>query len=202
VGGKNAIENLLEIALNVCGTLKAHSVPHAIGGAIALGYHAEPRSTIDLDMNIFVADTEVGSVIEVLEQCSCKIDHDECLKTALERGDLRVWRGGYRIDVFLSFHPFHDQVRSRVRQVILRDIEVPILSAEDLVVFKTLFDRPKDWLDITNILVSQALDFDTSYVKLWLRELLTEEDSRFHRIDKLLIQHCVTHDVPKERSQD
>ena len=29
-------------------------IPHAVGGAIALGYYAEPRATIDVDINVFV----------------------------------------------------------------------------------------------------------------------------------------------------
>lgn len=33
-----------------------------------------------------------------------------------------------------------------------------ILSAEDLAVFKSLFDRPKDWLDIAAMADSGSLD--------------------------------------------
>ena len=29
-------------------------VPHAFGGALALAYYAEPRATIDIDLNVFV----------------------------------------------------------------------------------------------------------------------------------------------------
>ena len=28
--------------------------PHAFGGALALAYYAEPRATIDIDLNVFV----------------------------------------------------------------------------------------------------------------------------------------------------
>ena len=34
------------------------AIPHAVGGAIALGYYAEPRATIDVDINVFVPVTE------------------------------------------------------------------------------------------------------------------------------------------------
>ncbi len=30
------------------------SIPHAFGGALALAYYAEPRATIDIDLNVFV----------------------------------------------------------------------------------------------------------------------------------------------------
>ena len=29
-------------------------LPHAFGGALALAYYAEPRSTIDIDVNVFI----------------------------------------------------------------------------------------------------------------------------------------------------
>src|SRR5947209_7381077 len=30
------------------------TIPHAFGGALALAYYAEPRATIDIDLNVFV----------------------------------------------------------------------------------------------------------------------------------------------------
>ena len=29
-------------------------IPHAFGGALALAYYAEPRATVDIDLNLFV----------------------------------------------------------------------------------------------------------------------------------------------------
>ena len=34
--------------------LEKAKVPHAIGGALALAYYAEPRATIDVNINVFV----------------------------------------------------------------------------------------------------------------------------------------------------
>ncbi|MBI1843131.1 MAG: hypothetical protein HYR89_00725, partial [Actinobacteria bacterium] len=35
-------------------TCALDGVPHAFGGALALAYYAEPRATIDIDLNVFV----------------------------------------------------------------------------------------------------------------------------------------------------
>ena len=64
----------------------------------------------------------------------------------------------YRVDGFVSFHPFHDEVRWRAQTATLLGQTIPILSAEDLVLFQVLFDRPKDWLDITNMAAARPLD--------------------------------------------
>ena len=34
--------------------LETAGVPHAFGGAIAVNYHRDPRSTTDIDINIFL----------------------------------------------------------------------------------------------------------------------------------------------------
>ncbi|HEY7952208.1 MAG TPA: hypothetical protein VID70_04420 [Solirubrobacteraceae bacterium] len=35
-------------------------VAHAFGGALALAYYAEPRGTIDIDLNVFTARASLG----------------------------------------------------------------------------------------------------------------------------------------------
>jgi hypothetical protein len=63
---------------------------------------------------------------------------------------------------------------------------IPILDAEDLVIFKVLFDRPKDWSDIAEVLYARGPEFDASYTLEWLRRILARRDARLERIEKLL----------------
>ena len=37
-------------------------LPHAFGGALALAYYAEPRATIDIDLNVFVPTDRFAEV--------------------------------------------------------------------------------------------------------------------------------------------
>ena len=60
-------------------------------------------------------------------------------------------------------------------------VQLEILSAEDLVVFKVLFDRPKDWTDLDEVLYAQGPAFDAAYALDWLRRILEAEDSRLLR---------------------
>ena len=46
-----------ELAVEVSACLQDAGIQHAIGGAIAFGFHAEPRGTLDVDMTVFVAAT-------------------------------------------------------------------------------------------------------------------------------------------------
>lgn len=71
---------------------------------------------------------------------------------------VRVWWGRTPIDLFFRASAFHDDVATRARWMPFADTELPFLSAEDLAVFKSLFDRPKDWLDIAAMADSGSLD--------------------------------------------
>ena len=60
-----------------------------------------------------------------------------------------------------------------------------ILSAEDLVVLKVLFNRPKDWDDIRQVVLAQRDHLDTDYVMRWLDEMLGPGDRARNRFVEL-----------------
>jgi hypothetical protein len=65
-------------------------------------------------------------------------------------------------------------------------VTIPVLSAEDLSVFKVLFDRAKDRSDVAEMVYALGPDFDAVYALAWLRRMLGEEDERLRRFEKLL----------------
>ena len=59
--------SLIDLALRVHEHLDVAGIPHAFGGALALGYVAEPRGTVDIDLNVFVtAEPSAGQVMRML----------------------------------------------------------------------------------------------------------------------------------------
>ena len=46
--------------------LSGANIPHAFGGAIALGFAAVPRSTLDIDMEVFVPVEDADTVLDCL----------------------------------------------------------------------------------------------------------------------------------------
>ena len=63
---------------------------------------------------------------------------------------------------------------------------IHVLSAEDLLVFKALFDRDKDWRDIEELVYAMADDLDGTYVRRWLQRIVGEQDPRYRRLCELL----------------
>jgi hypothetical protein len=168
-------EKVLAIHLELYGA----KVAHAFGGALALAYYAEPRATIDIDLNVFVPPTAYATVERALTPLGvAALD-----SVVAERdGQCRSWWGRTPIDLFFAYDELHEAMRRSARMVPFGEDRIPVLSPEHLVVCKGVFDRPKDWLDIEQILVSTR-DLDTEEIGGALDRLLGPEDHRAQRFD-------------------
>jgi hypothetical protein len=171
--------SLSEKLLAVHGELEMHKIAHAFGGAIALGYCiAEPRGTIDLDVNVFVPVTESDRVFAALPSL-VEIGPDD-RDEATTRGQARVWWDDTAIDLFFSYHPFHDNAAARVRHVPFGDAEIPVLDCTDLLVLKAMFSRSKDWVDIAAMTETGSVDLVAA--GRWLGELLGTDSVQYRRV--------------------
>ena len=156
---------------------------HAIGGALALAFYAEPRVTIDVDINVFVATDRWPEVRDALAPLGVDVRVDAA---ALERdGQVRVWWGRNPVDLFFSYDPFHEAMRLAARRVPFGSTTIEILSPEHLTVCKAMFDRPKDWLDIEQILIATE-PLDVAEIQSWLERLVGSADPRREKLDDLL----------------
>ena len=174
-----------ELAVEVSGFLRAAGIDHAVGGALALGFYAEPRGTLDVDLNIFVDSDEPGEALDALSAGGIAIDHDQAVATIASRGDLFVRHRGCRLDLFFNSIPFHASVSRRTREVHLLGARVPILAPEDLIVLKLLFHRHKDVVDIEHIVAAGKAALDWPYVRHWMIECVGEDDGRMATLNTL-----------------
>jgi hypothetical protein len=170
---------LTEKVTSIHAALDAAKIAHAIGGAIALAYYAEPRATIDVDLNVFVPTKRWPDVRDALLAIGVDVAIDV---DALERdGQVRLWWDRNPVDLFFSYDPFHDQMRRATRRVPFAGETIPILAPEHLAVCKAMFDRPKDWLDIEQMLVATD-PLDLPEVEAWLETMAGERDQRLAKL--------------------
>lgn len=162
--------------------LDGAGIPHAIGGALALAYYAEPRATVDVDINVFVDVDRVDDVLGALAPLGVT-GGDRAL---IERdGQDRLEWGRNPVDLFFSYDAFHERMKDWAAVVPFGGIRLPVLAAEHLLVCKATFNRAKDWLDIDQILVGVP-DLDTEEVRTWLGRLVGTDDERYRRTDAAL----------------
>jgi len=159
-------------------------VPHAFGGAIALAYHAEPRATVDIDLNVFVDVHRVDVVVEPLARLGAVVSRS-ALDLIARDGQARVWWDDTPLDLFFAYDRFHGAAAAAVERVPFAGITIPILGAEHLVVCKAVFDRPKDWVDIEAIL-ALGTTLDVGEVLRWVGRIAGDDDPRFDRIAAML----------------
>lgn len=158
--------SLVQVVLEVHRHLDGADRAHAFGGALALAHIAEPRGTVDIDVNVFSPMAEVGAVLEVFSAIDLVPERDP--EHWFPRAGIRLRRAGdpVPVDVFPDLDDRYGEVRRRcVRHRFGPGGDrLPFLSAEDLTVFKLSFGRPQDWVDLRGIAGARP-QLDLDYVE-------------------------------------
>jgi hypothetical protein len=163
--------------------LAAAGIPHALGGALALAYYAEPRVTIDIDLNIFLPVERWHEVVDVVAPLGVDVSGlDEA--ALLRDGQCRLWWGSNPLDLFFAYAEIHEEMKRDARRVPFADTSLAILSPELLAVCKMRFDRPKDWIDIEQMLIATD-GLDVGAIEAWLERMVGRDDQRMGHLAEL-----------------
>ncbi len=170
---------ILDAVIELHDGLDAAGIHHAFGGAFALLWcTGEPRSTVDIDLNIFASPTETRRILAALPEEILATDED-ATKLSTD-GQCRLLYDGIPVDIFLNTTRFHDDLRVHIREHQLVGRRLPFLGCNDLAVFKAFFNRRKDWADIEEMLRAERLD--VPYVTGILSEYLGPDDERIREL--------------------
>lgn len=163
------------------------AIPHAFGGALALAYYAEPRATIDIDLNVFIPGERFADVGEQLCRIGAATSSDdrETAELVKRDGQARVMWDATPIDLFFAYDPFHHAAARAVRHVPFGDATIPILGPEHLIVCKVIFNRAKDWVDL-DAMLECGTSIDGAEVLRWVGRIAGDTDPRFDRIAAVL----------------
>ena len=173
---------LVEKLLAIHEALKAGSLPHAFGGAIALAYCVqEPRGTRDLDVNIFVDAEKAAEVLAALPE-GVRVEEGDVEKVSPGWPDppLLGWRPRRRIP---QQPPSPRGGRERGRLGRHAGDADPVLDCASLVIFKSFFARTKDWGDIEEVALATPEDVDAA-VKA-VAGLVGEDDPSYRRLAEI-----------------
>jgi len=180
----------LEAGLRIGRALEREGIAYALGGALALGVHGVPRGTLDVDINVFTSDGDLPKVIGVLTALGVDVDAAQASAQAARDGAFMGNWQGMRIDVFLPSIPFSAEAeRTRVALSGGADGVDWFLSAETLAVFKLLFARPKDYVDLERLVAVQSGGLDAAYVRRWIVDMLGSDDARVGRWDEIVARY-------------
>lgn len=95
-------------------------------------------------------------------------------------GQMRLWWDATPVDVFFDYAPIHVEAARHRRFVPFAGVEIPVLGPVELVVFKAMFDRTKDWADIEAVVAAGTVDL--AVVRRLLVAMVGAGDSRLGRL--------------------
>ena len=173
--------NPAEVGQRLGEALETAEISYALGGALAYGVWAVPRATKDVDINVFLAPEQVDHALDVLAANGVAFDRTRAAQQALADGMFMGWVGSWRIYVFTPSIPFSwEAAKTRVK------LEAGwFLSAEALSFFKMMFFRPKDLIDLGELIRVQGKKLDAPYVRKWLVDTMGADDARVTKWDEL-----------------
>lgn len=151
---------------------------HAFGGALALAYYAEPRGTVDVDVNVFVPFDEANDVVNGFATLGFTPEQPPDQWSPAAGVRLLPAQGTTPLDLFFSLDASYDEIaRRKLWFPFGADRRpLPFLSAEDVVIFKLSFGRDKDWVDLRR-LVAGVPTIDLAYIE---RQVLGLRGSTMH----------------------
>lgn len=181
-----ALVPAFDAALTLARALESAGVPYAIGGAIALGAWSDPRATHDVDINIFVDSPGLEGALDALVAVGLAVDRDAA-RRADAAGDVVIASfGGLRVDLFTPSIPFAWEAMRTKRRLTGPAGAAEYLSAEAIAVFKMLFFRAKDLVDVERLVLVQQADLDRAYVRGWLVDMMGDDDERVRAWDEIV----------------
>ncbi len=159
-------------------TLKPLQIPVAVMGGLALAAWKHVRATQDVDLLLGIEQANPSQLIETLRAADIHAKHDPPSTTL---GQLEMIQLVYeppetyfdlQIDLFLARSPYHHEaLRRRVTMQLPNfDVEIAVLSCEDLILHKLLSGRIIDRADAAALLRANRESLDLDGLRLWAEQ--------------------------------
>lgn len=157
-------------------------------GGIALQRWGQPRSTRDLNLNLWAGFGKEQQIVEtILRRYQSRVD--DALEFALRARIMLLQNiSGTSIDLSLGGLPFEEHMQFRANNWSVPGAgEICTCSAEDLVVLKAFAARSQDWLDIDSVIDRQRDVLDRELIENELAPLveLKEEPEIMFQLKKI-----------------
>ena len=153
--------------------LSALGVPWFLFGAQATILWGRPRLTADVDVTVQLDVENVPRLVDVLKtrgfQPRVDVNGDFVRRTRVL--PLLYSPNGLPLDVVLAGPGLEQVFLGRAVRVRIGDVDVPVISPEDLITAKILAGRPKDLEDVRGVLRERLDRLDLEIIRSTLREL-------------------------------
>jgi len=150
--------------------LEKHAIRYMIIGGVANSVRGRPRATTDTDLVLLLGERSIAEFVELVSTGF----------QFLRPNPVEFARRTYVVpiqvtddvsaDLSLAMLPYEEQAIGRAVLTDIEGVKVPVCTAEDLIIYKVISERAKDWSDIEGILLRQGAKLDQDYIIGWLEQ--------------------------------
>ncbi len=165
------MDDLFESLVALQARLNEAGISSAVVGGMAVGIWGEPRVTRDVDVKVLLTRDDAAHLLEALGSDYQPLIEDP-LRSLSNTGVLFVRdERETRLDLLLSETAFDAEVIRRAQPVELAPgLEAQVCSPEDLIIYKLVSTRQRDYGDAVSVIRRQGDGLDDAYVVGWLRQ--------------------------------
>lgn len=129
-----------------------HGVKYLIVGGYAFGVHAEPRATKDLDILIRPDEMNSAAIYRALTQYGAPLD-GLTPRDFMDGSTFQIGQPPARVDILQRIDgvTFDEVWQNRIEGLIDREVQVNVISKDDLIRNKLACGREQDVLDVKKL---------------------------------------------------
>ncbi len=152
-------------------------VQYVLMGGFAVRVYGIPRPTYDVDFTVAVARKRLPELYRAIAELGYCVPEpyesgwvDQVAGMPVVKARLFFEGSTIDIDIFLAESAFQDQLLARRRRQPVDEMHVWLVSPEDLILLKLIASRPRDLVDIDDVLFVQG-SLDEEYLRHWAERL-------------------------------
>lgn len=158
------MSRLEETVIAIARFLEQHRIPYMVIGGIANTLLGIPRTTLDVDLTVWVSEGELEAFVGEITKAFLSRSEDP-LGFARETRVLPIQTpDGIRADIILGQLPYEQEAIRRAIPQTVQGTPVRVCSPEDLILHKVVSERAKDRDDVQGIIQQQKDRLDRKYL--------------------------------------
>lgn len=166
---KDLTQSLSEIA-GICESLSAR---YAVMGGIAVRIHGIPRPTHDVDFTVALDRERLADFFQRAIVAGYTVAEpylrgrvDQVAGMPLVKLRMYLEDHGIDVDIFLAESKFQESLLARRQREDYEGRQIWFVSQEDLILLKLIAGRPRDLVDVQDVLFTQG-QLDEAYLRRW-----------------------------------
>lgn len=173
-----------DILVTCAKLLEKYKIPYLLTGSFAVSYHGFIRATHDIDFILEIDEKSFGKIKNILTGLGSEYDYSLAdVKDAIRKSsqfNLYHLPTGFKIDYWIAkMDDFNKNKFERCSIIRIRNQNIPIISAEDLILNKLKWSREvrseRHLRDCWEIIKFQGEKLDKKYLGKWVKKLDLEK---------------------------